>query len=53
MEDYTVLALSAESFVEDVLEHFDDIRGRDDEESLLVLAIAASGQRGNDFIQRK
>lgn len=31
LNDYTVLALSAESFVEDVSQHFDDIQGRDDE----------------------
>lgn len=34
-EDYTVLALCAESFVEDVPEHFDDIQGRDDKEQRL------------------
>jgi len=32
LEDYTVLA---ESFVEDVPEHFDDIQGREDEEQWL------------------
>lgn len=35
LEDYTVLALCAESFVEDVPEHFDDIQGREDEEQWL------------------
>jgi len=35
LEDYTVLALCAESLVEDVPEHFDDIQGRDDEKQWL------------------
>jgi len=35
LKDYTVLALCAESLVEDVLEYFNDIQERDDEKQWL------------------